>query len=419
MGIFRFLLILFFTVSFARADDLSVTSRRISIDTQYGTIDSVSSPVSNRALGDFMTDFFDFNGFVFDQFDDLVGGERSAFIRVPSYLAFQTALFLFVQEPLALAYHELGHATQIRALGFHPVYKFDGSDDSFSNFWTYAFNGMGDTDLGGTVTPGTEIFATNHPDLALESGFGELNNPRYLVGGLNNEMLLAENLEEKSLLRNGHIMEGASYVLSKAAAPLYIVYLPTVGDIVSAKNYYQSKNYKIDESDIEQASFMSLFLSSTSYAYAWNVFQYFLNGSTEFKHFTYEGFKIPDLSFFLSTQGINHKINLGYHFDSINLWLLPSYEFVAKGGSGFEFTVDLIKEGKFWGLPSVYRLAPMIGEKSFSMNASLTSVFAKVWSATLGVSRMDARGFWGERNIASYKNGNVAHTGWIKLAFSY
>ncbi|MCB0385982.1 MAG: hypothetical protein KDD43_11365 [Bdellovibrionales bacterium] len=396
-----------------------VENRRwLSVDSQYFLVDHTSTVPTNRALGGFAREFVQSHGALFDLVGSAISAEKSAWIRLPYYLVFGGAFFIFVQEPLNLAYHEFGHASRLQALGATPVFLYEGSSQRYSNMFSYYLDGIGKAEQGGQVVPGTTTFTLSNPEYTILGPFGELNNPIYLMGGLNNEMFLAENLENNLYFEGGHLMEAALYVRTKLGAFFYVEDSPNMGDVVSIESYYKGRTFDISSDDISQASEMAFLLSSTTYAYLYSLYNYTKSNDATVRAWTYEGFQIPNLQFYMTRRGLSYKINSAYELSEAKTWIRFAIEQVSEGQDASEITI---------GYRRVTSLAnrALIGEVDLMMGAGGSATAQLRWEAdqgfwlNLGGSYYTVSSLWGERHIPLLNNGDSMTDIWAGVSLTY
>jgi hypothetical protein len=395
--------------SFSAFSGTAMGKRRFSIDSQFFTLSEKSSIPSNRAIGDFTVDFIDGTGWIFDKTAELTHANKSAWSRLPYLLLMESVLFMYVTEPLGLAYHEMGHASRIRALGGRPHYSYKNSPEKYSNFFSFALAGMGEEIQDATVEPKAgSVFTLSNANYQIYSGMGELKNPFYLMGGVNNEMLLAEKLENKMAQRSGHVMEVANYVMAKMSTFFYIDSSPTVGDIVAIKSFYALGNNIVSDDDLKLASQLSLLFSSSTYAYLYGIYNFVANNESRVEHFSYKGFRLPDLSFYLMKRGLSYKLRSGYEFENKKTNLVFEVEHVYKGKKATEISLGIDQSMNFKNKNLKAKLISRIGPGVSTTLETDLEITKNLWLG-LGVNQFNLYSLWGERHISSLENEKTTH----------
>jgi hypothetical protein len=391
--------------------------RRISLDTQYLVLSDLETVPTNRAIGNLMIDTFNSTELLYDKLEKLIHADSSAWARVPYFFVVGGGLFSYAGLPLQLAYHEMGHASRLRAFGARPFYKFKSSTDQYTNFFSFALASLGKTEGDATVEPeDTTVFDTTHPDYIYKGSFGELNNPVYLMGGLNNEMNLSELYEDQLYYRKGHVMQIANYVAAKMSTNFYIEDQPLVGDIVNIKAHYTSLNLEVDDDDLNTAGQTSLLLSSSTYAYIYGLYNYIKTGDSSIKHFTYKGFRLPDVSFYYLREGLSYKVTSGYQLE--NSWILFAIEHIFNGEDITEATLGFRHSFEYKSKKFVSEIKAMVGP-SLSSTMEIDMETSKNLWVKLGLSQINNHSLWGQRNINSLEDNEVDYNLWTNLSYYY
>lgn len=187
--------------------------------------------------------------------------------------------------------------------------------------------------------------ALNKQKMGLELSTEEQNNLNNLsadvglyfdVGGLNNNTRYAQQISDLIFKNNGHLIYFPDYFVGKTTPLFYWLLLGSHGDVGSIVYNYNKQNLDIRGPDIALGSAASLLLSSTTWTFVYSAFTELPKGSFIVRPPIWHGWRLPDLNFYLTSQGLSFEIVTGYRFND-NWYAGLSTEMVYKGNSAYEF----------------------------------------------------------------------------------
>ncbi|MBT4053066.1 MAG: SDR family oxidoreductase [Bacteroidetes Order II. Incertae sedis bacterium] len=255
----------------------------------------------------------------------------------------------FLSSSFTFAYHEYGHGTRAAAVGFRPFYghgaietdadlqaALSGSvktNDNFLSFYASSLFNIGGFTL---AVPEKTRFAPLTDEL--NDGWDSLLQ----TGGLNNEMLFTEFVEDELHRQGGHIGFLIPFLSGKLAAQNYATGSGVFNDVTNIANYYQSRGFKIDNDDIGSGSKVSIFASALSYQFVYQFLRIFSGKTARFHPWKVRGLYLPNTLFYMNRSGLSYKIRSGYRSGE---WRFPfAIEYVFEGEKRTEFTVGAEKE---------------------------------------------------------------------------
>ncbi len=185
-------------------------------------------------------------------------------------------------QAFQLAYHEFGHGTRTAAVGLRPRYGFGTlftaadveaalrAPPEHESFFGYFLQGLFKDKGYALASPDDTLFPPPSDEELVESGWAVL----LTAGGLNNEMLFAERIEDEIYRNGGHIGFVTAYANGKLAASNYELD-GVFGDLGNAVARYQALGIDVDKDQIDSASRKSFFLSSMSYQLIYQTLRMF------------------------------------------------------------------------------------------------------------------------------------------------
>ena len=166
-----------------------------------------------------------------------------------------------------------------------------------------------------------------------------------ITAGLNNEMRLAQEIADIIYAKKGHLAYFNSYLIGKFSAFDYVMSYEsdlaagkvTPGnDIANILKAYKNRDYSIDASDIKIGSTASLLLSATTWSFVYSAFTELPKGSFLVHAPVWHGWRLPDVNFYMTTQGLSFEVVTGYQFNE-NWYAGLTAEMVYKGNTAYEF----------------------------------------------------------------------------------
>ena len=324
-----------------------------------------------------------------------------------------------VGQAFTLAYHEYGHGTRAAAAGMKPRYGFGGvftpadisaalnSPDSHESFFGYYLGSFVHHSGYALATPDNALFPPLTEDELVETGWHVLLS----AGGLNNDMLYAEEIEDELYRNGGHIGFFTSYFNSKLAASQYSVG-GEFNDVANTVARYRDQGFDVDEDQIDSASRTSLFLSATSYQLVYQTVRMFMGSSFRFEPWKLRGVELPRTSFFMTRSGLSYRVRSGYQTGA---WRFSvAVERVFEGDERTEVSLGVERRTTLLGLAVEATLGEQIElglEGSYRLNDRLI--------VSGGYALYDSRNLRGERLIPSLESGARYHDLYVKMSLVY
>lgn len=345
---------------------------------------------------------------------------------------------------LLVPFHEFGHARAFAAMDQGYFYTSSGiANAETSSFWLLSLIRLGTPPAlvpgaGGaaTVPIGNQFVFSRS---LWEWIGGDPGLSAIIAGaGLNNQMLLGKKIAATVQEKNGHVTYLQHYVINKAYAALYASAdeisiangRPREGsDIAILLDAYAAKGYNISISDIKLNSLLSL-ASGTTFSFLRGYYNYFVHGSPVVEPAEVYGVRIPDINSYINSRGLSLEFVSGYR---VAEWLRfdVAYEVVTRGDSTNQLTVaghyDLAHSAP---VLRRLRMSPEIvcelhgafggslelewGPYTQKSSAVLENISAYVRGALL-----NGRTLYGERNMPSMINRNVAFDFGFGIAYNY
>ena len=230
-----------------------------------------------------------------------------------------------------------------------------------------------------------------------------------ITAGLNNEMRFAQEISEIIFKHKGHQTYFTPYFIGKFSSCSYVLWHESQlaagkvswgNDIANILLSYKNRDYSIDASDIKIGSLASLFLSSTTWSFAYSAITEVPKGSFLVRPPVWHGWRLPDLNFYMTSQGLSFEVVTGYQFNE-NWYTGLTAEMVYKGNTAYEFGPSI---GYKFNTPSgefeVSAQAIIENDMEFGGNAGIewTSP-CKDWTVGVKYIYHNALTLVGERNI--------------------
>ncbi|MBF0297828.1 MAG: hypothetical protein HQK51_03865 [Oligoflexia bacterium] len=380
--------------------------RFISYDNEYNV-----NLNNNRSIGNFEVEFIQLESGIFDLVSKKTLVGKNPFTR--SILNFVSLYPLWITtKALSISYHEFGHGTRSKALGYEVDYHFFNDGKSYDNYWDYFVASFSQNTNGGySRAYGTAKF--NSPFNAIDTSIITY------AGGLNNEMFLAETIENTIYNYNGHSLMFVNYVTGKLSTEGYIRNEKSIpsdfkGDPTVLSEKYHEKGIYINRSDLGNASIISLLASSTTYSLLYGNIKYLSTGNSVVKTFKLGPLRIPDTSFYINPNGISFKISSGYSYGSSGSKFPLAIEFISKGKSVIEPTFGIRHEF----LNHAVQLS-CTGINGLSIEGRFEFRLGKNINITAGFNHYDIRNMLGTRMIKSFDSNADSSDIWGRLSILY
>lgn len=235
------------------------------------------------------------------------------------------------------------------------------------------------------------------------------------VAGINNQMRYSQEAADLIFKNNGHQLYFFDYFMGKYEGYRYTtIYqdhlatnrVSTGDDIYCVLLDYSNRNFDIQASDIQMGSLASLFLSSTTWAFVYSACKELPKGSFLVHAPVWHGWRLPDLNFYMTTQGLSFEVVTGYQFNE-SWYAGLTAEMVYKGNTTYEFGPSI---GYSFTTPSgKFDLAAQViigQDMELGGNAGIewTSPY-KDWTAGIKYTYHNALTLAGERNIPFLSSG--------------
>ena len=404
----------------------SLTSQRtLSFDSRY-----IIQGYSNKAVGQFGIELVNLTTIPADLIirpdtSSTKGGKKFLFYdsRQLRNVANGLLLFagsIFLSNSFTFAYHEYGHGTRVAAVGFKPFYghgviatdadlnaALSGSVKTYDDFLSFYLSSL--FNIGGfTIAfPENTLFTPLTDEVNNNGWYGLVQ-----TGGLNNEMLFSEFIEDELYRNGGHIGFLIPYINGKLAARNYESGLGVFNDVTNIVNYYQGRGYNIDNDKIGNGSKVSLFTSTLSYQLVYQFVRMFSGKSSRFHPWEFRGLELPNTLFYMNRDGLSYKIRSGYRFGE---WRFPfAVEHVFEGEKRTE--VGFGAEKQFDNLTTAFEA--IIGKRlEFAMDVSYRQ--SKWLMISGGYALYDERNLHGERLIPSLEHGSTYHDFYLRASLTY
>lgn len=236
-----------------------------------------------------------------------------------------------------------------------------------------------------------------------------------IINGLNNQMRYSQEIANLIFEQNGHFLYLLDYLDAKISAFGYVlVYQDQLkknnvsngNDIANTLRLYKNRAFDIEDTDIQIGSMASLLLSSTTWAFAYSAFTQLPNGNFIVYAPVWHGWRLPDLNFYLTTQGLSYEIVTGYQINP-NWYAGLSAEMVYKGNTTYEFGPSLgYTFNTTFGKISLD--GQLIFGKNMEMGGNVGAKWTsgdKAWAVGLKYIYHNALTLVGERNIPFLSSG--------------
>jgi hypothetical protein len=396
--------------------------RTLSLDSRY-----VIPGYSNRAVGQFGIEIINLATLPADliiRSDSTTTKSKKIFLFYDSHQLRNVGngliLFIgsaFLSNSFTFSYHEFGHGTRSAAVGLQTWYShqvitsqadyqgvLSGSIKSYVNFFPFyissLFNQSGSSIIGDTLfSPLTK---------ELDNGWDGV----MLTGGLNNEMLFTEYIEDELYRRGGHIGFLIPYISGKIAALSYGTGYGDFNDVTNIINYYQGRGFDIDSDKINNGNKVSLFTSTLSYQFVYQFFRMLSGKSSRFYPWKFRGLELPNSLFYMNRDGLSYQIRSGYNLGE---WRFPfAVEHVYEGKKRTEISFGAEKQ--FDKLTTTFEAT--VGKRlEFAIDVSYRQ--NEWFMISGGYELYDKRNLHGERLIPRMEHGPVNHQLYLKASLIY
>jgi hypothetical protein len=386
--------------------------RTLSFDSRY-----VVRTYSNAAFAEFGIEFLELTSVAIDV---VPAGNRFANIG--------RGLLAMVVPGIAgqafgLSYHEFGHGTRAAAAGYRPRFGLGSISteaeveaalargDLHESFFGYFANSFFEGSGYSLADPDAVLFAPLTEQ--------ELTETRWRVlmttGGLNNEMLFAERIEDQIYRGGGHVGLIGAYVNGKVSAGQYAGG-GVFSDVGNAVAQYRALGFDIGESDIDNASTLSFFLSTEGYELIYRLVRVFMGDPLRYQPWTWSGIEPLNTSFFMTRAGLSYRFRSGYRTGP---WRFPvAVERVFNGDGRTELSIGGEWTGELTGAPVALRGEITVGQQLGGM-VRAERRFGERFLIGGGYALYDSRNLRGERLIPSLESGPRYHDLFLRVGVVY
>jgi hypothetical protein len=383
--------------SFARAAAAGAPERTLSFDSGY-----LKPMNSNKAVSGFVFELGELASYgtlerpALKDRDDAAG----AALRTG-------ALFLyygFYHTVGGVSFHEFGHGSRALASGaLFARYFGDGlgtSGDYFSYAGDLAVH-PGRWWLGEKDTVYSDLNAAGrYWGVRLNAAGNRLVDDRYgfiaTAGGVNNEMFLADRLEERMFYDDGFgsVAFFPVYLAGKVAALTYGAGTNSDMGRIFSNPAYEDRGIRKGDANLADAA--ALLLSADTYAYLKGAYEYAARGRTAVRTPSVRGFALPGVNAYLQYPGVSYKIASGYAAGR-RLKVRFGYEAVLKGGHQGEW--DLGAATRVLGATlSAAVVADQDQPKYGSWSIAADRDVLERFNVRVAADRYDSRTLYGMRN---------------------
>jgi len=338
----------------AAKEEAPSLKRTLSFSTGYLTDSkNLNMGNSNQAMAGFFEEVNEGLGYGFDALAQTGWAQRNAgwFLFLSNALA-----AVWSNGAIGTAYHEFGHFTRFKALGYQAPYfevGTEGKGTKYKNVFSYFTALLLKPGEGGATASGDKWKVNpsfNSPDdlnnaqqghnsrAPFSFGMARIINPLVVFAGVNNAMYLSERIAERTYNEGSHLIEGWAYLDGRLQSLVYSLddknkKNPGKGDMDLMIDHYKLAGISVNKARINQANLIAFFGSATTWAYVSGWFDYSVGGSGRVDALEYKGFRLPDISAYFLTQGISYRVASGYRI-SDTLHIPVSVEFVPQSSKG-------------------------------------------------------------------------------------
>lgn len=252
-----------------------------------------------------------------------------------------------------------------------------------------------------------------------------------MAGGLNNNVYMTQRIEDAIWFGQGqHVQLTTNYFMDKASTFIQVL-AGTVGAKLRnepANEVYSDHNLvvriwdehldiHVSRTELQMYSILSYLLSAQSYMNLYQIYQTWTQGETQVYPAEWRGFRLPNVSLYLTTKGPTYNVRTGYRWDN-DLFLIAGAEFVLSGKQQVEGTLGLRKV--FPDLGNLYFQAETVfNTRAVGGTVSVGGTFNKTINAEVGLAYHSNDTFFGERHIPFLWKGSTDIEAWIKIGVQY
>lgn len=189
-------------------------------------------------------------------------------------------------------------------------------------------------------------------------------------------------------------------------------------DMAAVSDLYDQKGIELSCKTMMAHSAVAYCLSS-QFWYGFTKSGYLSSGSKFIHTPSYHGFRLPNVGYYLTSDGPSYQLTTGYKWGE-DLWFPLGAEYVFQGNNkSFELKIGARK--KFASMKNLFLHAEVI--KNFSKGGWGAIAYVGIQPTSLlsleiGLQRDDLNTLEGERNIISLKDGNSYTTLWGKIGLN-
>ena len=252
-----------------------------------------------------------------------------------------------------------------------------------------------------------------------------------VAGGLNNNVYMAQRIEDAIWFNQGQHMQLTTNYFKDKASTFVQVFQGSLFSYLGGENSSETTSdhnrlvkvwdehldIHVSRTELQLYSILSYFLSAQTYMNLYQVYQTWTNGETHVYPAEWKGFRLPNVSLYLTTKGPTYNVRTGYRWDN-DLFLIAGTEFVLSGKQQVEGTLGIRKV--FPDLGNLYVHAEAVfNQKAIGGTVSVGGTFNKLINAEVGVSYHDKDTFYGERHIPFVWKGSTDIEAWAKIGVQY
>jgi hypothetical protein len=316
-----------------------------------------------------------------------------------------------------VAYHEFGHARALNSFGVSD-YSY-GVPDFQKKGYAYQTKTM--HDLFWVILARFEDYEKTGAYCGWSSGVNFTSKQDIIISaaGLNNQMRYSQSIADVIHEQKGHFLYIFDYYMGKNSSYRYaditeqsykIGYVSTGNDIHAVITELKNNGINISTTDIKDASYTSLLLSSTTWAFVYAGIFNLPKGNFEVPAAIWKGWRLPDTNFYMTTKGLSYEVVTGFHIDE-HWYIGLSIEYIFKGKSFFELSPELSYQfAQPTGLYKITGKIVLSEEGDFGGSTGLDWVSnKKFFGAGVKYTCHNTSTLVGERNIPFAKKGAIGH----------
>ena len=311
-----------------------------------------------------------------------------------------------------MAYHEFGHGGRADALGYSHYYQLAFSfDDNQHSAELHTYYDLFLAIMMNPVIEGASASwnGSMHDHISMDEDafFSALIS----ANGVNNEMFMASQLSDKNYVRGrGTVFDFLIYHQSKLATFYYaraeekkVFGDSASGDLSSVQSYYQDQyNLSISLSDLKSYNWVAYFLSAQTWSYFDAISAYILRDDFYFSMGPVNGWRLPEVDFYLNPQGPSYKVRSQYELNS-SVSIPFAIEYVFLGDRVWEATLGMQTK---WSTAITTSTECRLGQQ-LGFSQTLSVGVADNWTVGVGWIHYSGKNLYGARHTPSFERADL------------